>query len=79
MKFIDLQTYSGSAKRQIKMESDRNPELSPSTVNCQRKVSIKKPLLTREGIEMQKSGDLPEYKYTSAFGGKANDREVSLD
>jgi len=28
---------------------------------------------------MQKSGNLPEYKYTSAFGGKANDREVSLD
>jgi hypothetical protein len=72
MKFIDLHTYSGSAERQMKRESGDNLEPSPATVNCRRKVSIRKPLLTREGIEMQKSGDLPEYKYTSAFGGKAN-------
>ena len=43
----------------MKRESDENPELSPATVNC-KKVSTKKPLLTREGVEMQKPGDLPD-------------------
>jgi hypothetical protein len=32
----------------------------PRNCKLQKKVSTKKPLLTREGVEMQKPGDLPD-------------------
>jgi len=37
----------------------RKSRAVPATVNC-KKVSTKKPLLTREGVEKQKPGDLPD-------------------